>query len=637
MSRNLAKRVVSFRGLAAGVLVVLLLLSAIPGLAQTGPETMNFQGRLLDASGIPLVEMHCLRFRLCLDGGNVETCTDTKVWPSEAPFEYHRVTPATGTYKAGLFTVTLGDPPEPDVDQPLSPDLMYDHDTLYLEMGVAPLLAEPCSDVDPVEYMTMEPRSQLRASAYAQRSRRVRTAESDNVALVEVVNTGSGGAVYGQTGSTSSGAAAGEFRALGATGQTFGVSATSTSGIGVRGIGGGSSGQGTSAKVGVWGDTSAGIGVLGYTGSTTANMAGVAGWATAASGQTYGVWGSTSSDSGYGVYGTGTEIGVRGVGGTGSGTLAGGATGVWGDSQNGTGVLGFTSSTDGQAGVAGWANAASGQAYGVYGRSLSEGGIGMYGMGPMTGTVGIATATGGTSYGVYGRNASSSGAGVYGESQHASGLGVHGHSDGSGEGVRGSSIDGNGMAGYSTAGNGIAGTSTNGHGVWGTSTNGYGVYSQGDAHVEGNLTWKTRKGYIAVGPPAFHTYATGGYTEHDVHEIGLSSLSSCAPDDFVNPLANLQLPHGATLTTMTLYWKDASSAHNIELQLARSDLAGSWDLVTIIESSGEAGTSTSTPMAIPEMYATVDNSLHSYGLRLWVYCETWVYGVVFEYEYSEPY
>jgi hypothetical protein len=251
--------------------------------------------------------------------------------------------------------------------------------------------------------------------------------------------------------------------------------------------------------------------------------------------------------------------------------------------------------------------------------------------------VGIATATSDTAYGVYGQNASASGAGVYGESQHANGEGVHGSST-AGNGVAGSSISGEGLAGTSVGGHGVAGTSTNGYGVWGTSVNSYGVYSQGDAHVEGNLTWQTRTGYLTVGPPAFHTYSTFGYTEHDVHEIGLSNaFSSCSAGDYLLLLADLQLPHGATLTQMTLYWKDAEAVDNIELQLARSSLDGAWDLVTGIDSSGNAGTPTSTDMAIPGGYATVDNAQYSYGLKLWVYCETWVYGVTFEYQYSEPY
>ena len=153
-----------------------------------------------------------------------------------------------------------------------------------------------------------------------------------------------------------------------------------------------------------------------------------------------------------------------------------------------------------------------------------------------------------------------------------------------------------------------------------------------------NLSWQARTGYIAVGPSEFHSYVAWGYTEFDLHEIGISSAgSSCVAGDYKKMLANLQLPHGAKLTNMTLYWKDASADDNTKLELARSDLAGSWALVTIINTSGSAGSATSTTMSVPSGYATVDNSQYSYALRLWLYCETWVYGVVFEYEYTEPY
>ncbi|MGD8627274.1 MAG: hypothetical protein PVJ34_22250, partial [Anaerolineae bacterium] len=281
MSQKVGKRTGLCRGGAVGLVALLLLLATVPGLAQTGPETMNFQGRLLDDGGSPVTEPRCMRFRLCSDVDCFES-----PWPlPAAEFEYHLVTPEIGTYKDGLFTVALGSV------QAIEPALLYDRDTLFLEIGVA-LPAEPCSDLPPEEWDTMLPRGQLQASAYAQRSRRVRTVESDNTPLIEVVNTGSGEAVYGQTASTTSGVAAGYFEAVGGSGQTYGVSATSASGIGVRGTGGGASGQVPSAKVGVWGDTDGGIGVLGYTSSTDAGASGVAGWATAASGQTYGVWGS---------------------------------------------------------------------------------------------------------------------------------------------------------------------------------------------------------------------------------------------------------------------------------------------------------------------------------------------------------
>jgi hypothetical protein len=713
MSQDFAKRAMSCRGLAVGMVMLLLLLSTAPGLAQTGPDTMNFQGRLLDDAGSPVTEPRCMRFRLCSDADCLES-----PWPfPDAEFEHHLVAPESGNYKAGLFTVALGSV------YGIEPALLYDRDTLFLEMAVAPP-ADPCSELPPEEWATMEPRSQLRASAYAQRSRRVRTTESDNVPLVEVVNTGSGGAVYGQTASTAGGVAAGEFRAVGVSGQTYGVSARSASGIGVRGIGGGPSGQVPSGKVGVWGDTSDGTGVLGYSSSTTANMAGVAGWATAASGQTYGVWGSTSSDGGYGVYGTGTQIGVRGVGGIQSGPSAGSAVGVWGDSRDGTGVLGFTSSTGGQAGVAGWANATGGQAYGVYGRSLSSGGIGVYGTAPTSGTLGIATSSSGvtygvygrnasyggsgvygtstyasgtgvrgqsnsgagvygtsasgnglegssgsgsgvygssltnglmgvatsmsgTSYGVYGRNSTSSGAGVYGESEHANGLGVHGHSDGGGEGVRGTSIDGNGVAGYST----------NGNAVFGTSTSGYGVYSQGDAHVEGNLTWQAKTGYLSIAPAAFHPSRDDFSFINDGHTLRNPGLTGGERRHYY---ALVQLPHGATITKLTIHYyayrelpapidgpcppplptpNDGLCASG-RIGLLRTDftgLSGEQFMAEVREAQtaqDETGSNWTTGIS----YATVDNTSYAYYIWAGIAADGfWLTGVQIEYQISEPY
>ncbi|MEJ2210278.1 MAG: hypothetical protein P8129_14760, partial [Anaerolineae bacterium] len=104
MRQNRGKSVVWRRGLAVGVVVLLLLLSTMPGLAQTGPETMNFQGRLLDGGGNPLTEPHCMRFRLCSDADCFES-----PWPlPAAEFEYYLVTPESGEYEAGLFTVALG-------------------------------------------------------------------------------------------------------------------------------------------------------------------------------------------------------------------------------------------------------------------------------------------------------------------------------------------------------------------------------------------------------------------------------------------------------------------------------------------------------------------------------------------------
>jgi hypothetical protein len=174
------------RGLAAVVAVLLALLSTVPGLAQSGPNTMNFQGRLLDSSGNPLGGvMRCMEFSICTDGSGHFTCIATNVWGPE----YKAVTTESGTYKAGLFTVVLGE------GIALPPDLFYDQDTLYLEIGVS----DQAMFCGSASYTPMEPRSELKASAFAQRSRRVRTYEADDDYLVHVTNIGSGGAIFGRS------------------------------------------------------------------------------------------------------------------------------------------------------------------------------------------------------------------------------------------------------------------------------------------------------------------------------------------------------------------------------------------------------------------------------------------------------
>jgi hypothetical protein len=406
-----------FRSPAATLVALLVLLSSLPALAQTGPETMSFQGRLLDSGGNPRGgETHCMGFRLCSDS----SCT-TQVWPASG-YEEQAVITESGTHKAGLFTVALG------AVSPIPPRLMFDADTLYLEIGVADETSCPGST-----WTTLLPRSQLRANAYAQRSRRVRTEESDDDFLVSVGNTGQGGGIFARTDSTTDEARAGYFYAAASSGRTYGV--------------------------------------YGRTDSTTTDASAVYGEASQASGQVYGLYGKTGSADGYGVYGSGPQVGVRGVGDTAGSVSPGVDVGVWGDSATGDGVWGVTgSSADQSTGVRGWANATSGATYGVYGynRSSSAGARGVYGY--------SSAATDQLTFGVYGESASTSGFGVYGADTAASGFtcGVYGLS---------ASTEGRGVVGAATADSGST------YGVWGLSTSTYGTGVYGRASATSGYTY----------------------------------------------------------------------------------------------------------------------------------------------------
>jgi len=237
--------------------------------------------------------------------------------------------------------------------------------------------------------------------------------------------------------------------------------------------------MGNPISVGVWGDSSVGVGVFGTTGVPTANLsnisilgpAGVIGhglgdpWVWGESIQGSGVIGR--SQSGDGVLGvtfsaTDDSAGVFGtsvVGGNGVVGFVGDAAGVIGNSIRGTGVEGIT-----------------GTGNGVVGESF-----GLDGSPPAAGVLGRSD-----TFGV--RGISGPGSGVLGESQ--TGAGVKGVSTQE-AGVRGLSTSSNGILGltFGTA-SGVSGfqfSSEDGSGVFGESVVGAGVdgFSFGGIGVRG--------------------------------------------------------------------------------------------------------------------------------------------------------
>ena len=169
------------------------------------------------------------------------------------------------------------------------------------------------------------------------------------------------------------------------------------------------------------------------------------------SGTSAAIKGTNTATSGatYGVYGKSYSTNGWGVYGRAIAT-SGGTYGIYGESY----------STDGY-GVCGYAHAASGFTYGIYGQSSSTAGRGVYGY--------AASGTGITS-GVYGKSISTSGHGLRGEATATTGMT---------EGVWASS--------NSTSGKGVFGdaTATTGttYGVYGrsASTDGIGVYGKATA------------------------------------------------------------------------------------------------------------------------------------------------------------
>ncbi len=126
------------------------------------------------------------------------------------------------------------------------------------------------------------------------------------------------------------------------------------------------------------------------------------------------------------------------------------------NSVGGYGVAGTTEAGLGGAGVYGQAASSAGEAYGVWGKSNSTAGYGVYGEAPQYGVYGEATRTSNFSYGVYGKAASGSGTGV---------RGVNTAVTGNAFGVYGSTASPTGYAGYFSNGGGGVDVMAAGSGV----------------------------------------------------------------------------------------------------------------------------------------------------------------------------
>jgi len=154
-------------------------------------------------------------------------------------------------------------------------------------------------------------------------------------------------------------------------------------------------------------------------------------------------------------------------------TASGVADGVWGKSASSSG-----------AGIYGNAYATSGENYGVYGKSDSPDGRGVYGLAPSNGVYGAATGTGAGVHGVYGETSGDWGwaSGVYGKASRDHAIGVTGWNTAGGAGVYG----------YSTSGVGVVASSESGSLIeaWDSDppSRRFYVDNDGDVDIQGDLT-----------------------------------------------------------------------------------------------------------------------------------------------------
>ncbi|HEV2196778.1 MAG TPA: hypothetical protein VGR55_14435 [Candidatus Acidoferrum sp.] len=297
--------------------------------------------------------------------------------------------------------------------------------------------------------------------------------------IVQVTQNGTGNGLVSQTASSTGNSG------------VVGIATSNSTSNNQNGVIGFNAGAGAGVA-GIATNPSAGVGVYGQ---SSTGFAGVIGNSVVNSGFAAGVFGTTSSPDGAGVHGannntTGFATGVTGFSASVNGNAVFGSASATSGFANG--VFGQTNSPGGS-GVLGIENATTGFNSGVSGSSASANGTGVFGSSfQWVGVGGQATApSGGPAFGVWGDSLSTGGVGVAGFEDATSGFT---------NGVMGTSVspDGNGVLGVSNVNaapcnqgfcpegvgvRGIAnGTNGNAYGVIGdTATTGFGAGVIGNA------------------------------------------------------------------------------------------------------------------------------------------------------------
>ena len=162
-------------------------LAAVPtAFAATGaPRILNYQGRLMDASGTVLGGSgtnYCFRFSL-YDSPVVGS--GTKLWPSASP------STMTIPVKSGVFNAGIGDTSAGGDTLDYN---FQDSDSVYLNVDVATMVGPTCAPGDGAEvYETLSPRQRLLSSAYTVNANTVggfTPAQNASGAQIPVLNSG---------------------------------------------------------------------------------------------------------------------------------------------------------------------------------------------------------------------------------------------------------------------------------------------------------------------------------------------------------------------------------------------------------------------------------------------------------------
>lgn len=153
---------------------------------------------------------------------------------------------------------------------------------------------------------------------------------------------------------------------------------------------------------------------------------------------------------------------------------------------------------------------------------------------------------------------------------------------------------------------------------------------QGDAHVEGTLTWASRTGHISIPAAAF---VPGVYT-FQYYNSGSNLYSTYGANYF----APVNLPDGCTVTKVTFYFDDAAAGGDVTMYLRRHDFGFDlgYTMAEITSADGGYGNDYDDTIS----YSQIDNESNTYFLYA-VFGTTGidlqVKSVTIEYEFTRPY
>lgn len=150
------------------------------------------------------------------------------------------------------------------------------------------------------------------------------------------------------------------------------------------------------------------------------------------------------------------------------------------------------------------------------------------------------------------------------------------------------------------------------------------LHVAGDLRVDGNLTWATKTGYVAVAAAAFHPARSGlSYTN-----TGASLTALYVNSQFYAPV---QLPNGATITRLTWAGLNPYDGAWGQVKLYRCNLAGTINEMASVDSSLSGAPQHDDTIS----YATVDNSQYQYYLRMEL-SGAWGYSAIIRYTWTKP-